>query len=556
MQNSEQVAVDESQEKSPRISRRQRRFLTVFLAVVLLAAAVVLVAQLFTGCWIDVGNEMGDQPSVGYVEPPRSSAPDDAVPFQGPDVPVAPDVPVNPVSRTVGSQERGAEHYVIFCSLCHGEAASGAAPGPVGELFEPPPPNLYDRVGSLQDGEVFLAVSTGFGRMPALASRMSSDERWNIVNYLRGLVAGVSGPELDSAVLRGAAVYLSQCAECHGRRGEGGLGPPLYPSSLLGQSSTAEIAALVYAGRTSLGMPAFGDKLSEGQLNDVALLLQALQTTGPDLLADAVRRLATTTTTAPSAQTTTTTTTTTTPSSTTTTTSGGIPPDQELLGTKVFSDNCVGCHGLEGSGGIGPRLKPSDFVSSSSDAQVRDVIDNGRAGTAMPAWSGRLSSEETDAVVALLRSWQGPSSSGMTELGPTEEIPFTHRAHNARGVSCMFCHSGTLRAPAADLPPLELCAGCHRWLSTQTEQTQAVVAAFDDGKTVSWPRVYNLPDFVFFSHQPHVAVAKVSCTVCHGDVGDMTLAKKAKRLTMGFCLDCHKTQEDEARLIDCQICHQ
>jgi predicted CXXCH cytochrome family protein len=550
-----ETPVADGQERSPRVSVRQRRFLTVFLVVVLLAIGVVLVAQVFTGCWIDVGNEMGDQPSVGFVEPPRSSAPDAAVPFSGPDVPVGTDIPVNPVSRTVESQERGGGHYALFCSLCHGDPESGAAPGLVGELFEPPPPNLYDRVGSLQDGEVFLAVSMGFGRMPALASRMSPDDRWNIVNYIRGLVAGTTGPELDSALLRGAAVYLGQCAGCHGQRGEGGLGPALYPSSLVAQSSTAEIAALLYAGRTGLGMPAFGDKLSEGELNDVALLLQALQKTGPDVLADAVRRLATTTTTSPTAASTTTTTTSA-PSSTTTTTSGGIPPDQELLGTKVFSDNCVGCHGVDGSGGIGPRLKPSDFVASSTDAQVRDVIENGRAGTAMPAWSGRLSAQEIDAVVALLRSWQGPSSSGMTEMGPTEELPFTHEAHSARGVSCVFCHSGTLRAPAADLPPLELCAGCHRWLSTQTEQTQAVVAAYDDGKTVAWPRVYDLPDFVFFTHQPHVAVAKVSCTECHGDVAGMTLAKKAVRHTMGFCLGCHKTQEDEARLIDCQICHK
>ena len=330
----ETSGVIDEQEKKPLLSVRQRRFLVGFLTVVVVAIVVVLVAQLFTGCWIDVGNEMGDQPSVGYVEPPRSAAPDEAVPFEGPDVPVGMAVPVNPVSRTLGSEERGSGGYVLFCTLCHGEAASDGTPGLVGELFEPPPPNLNERVGSLQDGEVFLAISKGFGRMPALASRMGPEERWHIVNYLRGLVAQASEPELESALLRGAAVYVAQCSGCHGESGEGALGPALYPSSFLAQSSASEITSLIAAGRTSVGMPAFGDRLSEGELADVTLLLQALQKTGPEVLTDAIRGLLTTTTTSPVASTTTTTAP---PSSTTTTTSGGIPPDQEALGLQVYS---------------------------------------------------------------------------------------------------------------------------------------------------------------------------------------------------------------------------
>ena len=547
-------------------SSRQRRFLIAFLVVVVVAVIVVLVAQLFTGCWVDVGNEMGSQQSVGYVEPPRSSAPEEAVPFSGPDIPVGASVPANPITRTAASEERGRADYVLFCTPCHGEALPDAPPGQVGQLFAPPPPNLVAMGDSLRDGDIFLAVSQGFGRMPPLASRMSPEERWHLVNYLRGLVAGPPPPPpAGSGLLNGALVFSVQCASCHGPTGQGALGPALHPSSFLSESTTTEIIGLLRVGRPARGMPAFGSRVSEGELTDLATLLQALQTQGASVLTESLARLRTTTTTAAQPTTTTTTapagstTTTTAPPgpSTTTTTAGGIDPAVKTLGEQVFSANCAACHGADGAGGIGPKLKPNTFVGGNSDAAVLAVVQNGRPGTAMPSWSGRLSAAQMDAVVALLRYWQQPGPAGATEVGgPAETIPFTHRAHLAKGVSCLFCHSGALRGPAADLPPLELCAACHRSISTQTEQTKAVVAAFDQGANVSWSRVYDLPDFVFFSHQPHVATAKLSCRECHGDVANMTLATKARRITMGFCLGCHKQQNERDRLIDCQICHK
>ncbi len=546
-------------------SRRQRRILIGLLAVVVLAVLVVLVAQLFTGCWVDVGNEMGRQPNVGYVEPPRGSAPDEAVPFQGPDVMPGLGSPANPVTRTAESVERGGRSYGTFCLPCHGEVAPGGQPGMVGMLFAPPVPNLADRIDSLIDGDVFLAVTKGFGRMPALASRLSVEERWHLVNYLGAQGDGGPAPAGDSAILRGAHLFGVQCASCHGPSGQGALGSSLHPSSLMAEASLDEIKSLLRAGRPGLGMPSFGGRLSEQDLDDLAVLLKQLQAQGPSALEDPTSRLRETTTTVPDTTVTTgtgrtgttlpATTTTTVPGTTTTTSGGGVAA--RALGQKVYTANCLGCHGVDGSGGLGPRLKPSPFVAGSSDDVVRGVIENGVAGTAMPNWGGRLSADEISALVDLLRIWQEPSPSGATATGgPPETVPFSHKAHVAKGVTCLFCHSSAARGPAADLPALELCVGCHRWISTQTPDTQAVLDAFDEGRVVSWARVYNLPDFVFFSHQPHVVVAKVDCATCHGDVGSMTLAKRAVRHTMGFCLGCHKQQADNQRLIDCQICHK
>lgn len=427
---------------------RQRGLLVAVLVVVVVAVLAILAAQVIGGCWIDVGNEMGSSPSVGYLEPPRSSVADAAVPVQGRHVIPGGPPPTNPSVASDASRVEGKALYAVFCLPCHGEPAGET--GPVGKEFVPPPPHLEQVVGPLSDGQVFVFATQGVGRMPALGSRMSVIDRWNIVDYLRSV-----------------------------------------------QGSTVT---------TLLGTP--------------------------------------TTTVSPGG------------GATTTTTVGGPDPALVAKGLAVFNADCQACHGAEGAGGLGPKLKPNAFVGGGTDAQVRQIIENGRG--AMPAWQGRLSPDDITAAIALLRTWQGAKPAGATIAAAAAQasLLFTHRPHMQKGgLSCLFCHGQARRGPAADLPPLELCAGCHRWLSTQTEATKAVVAAFDAGTEVSWGRVYTLPDFVYFTHQAHVVVAKLECASCHGDVAQMTLAQKAKRLTMGFCMGCHQQQIDPKRLTDCDICH-
>ena len=60
-----------------------------------------------------------------------------------------------------------------------------------------------------------------------------------------------------------------------------------------------------------------------------------------------------------------------------------------------------------------------------------------------------------------------------------------------------------------------------------------------DDKPIVWNRITDLPDYVYFNHSIHIAKG-VGCSSCHGEVDRMPLTEKAKTLTMGFCLDCHR----------------
>jgi len=76
-------------------------------------------------------------------------------------------------------------------------------------------------------------------------------------------------------------------------------------------------------------------------------------------------------------------------------------------GETVFKNNCAMCHGADGKGFA--ALKTPDFTSpkwqeSITDKQMRDVIKNGKKGTAMAAFGDKLSDEDITAVIGYIRS--------------------------------------------------------------------------------------------------------------------------------------------------------
>jgi mono/diheme cytochrome c family protein len=60
---------------------------------------------------------------------------------------------------------------------------------------------------------------------------------------------------------------------------------------------------------------------------------------------------------------------------------------------------------------------------------------------------------------------------------------------------------------------------------------------------IEWVRIHNLPDHAYFNHAQHVAVGKVECQTCHGEVEKMEVVKQHSPLSMGWCINCHRQTE-------------
>jgi mono/diheme cytochrome c family protein len=92
--------------------------------------------------------------------------------------------------------------------------------------------------------------------------------------------------------------------------------------------------------------------------------------------------------------------------------------DPVAQGARLYADNCAVCHGPQGEGRVGARLK--DFPSINPQAFVKATVAIGVPGSKMPAWSqakgGPLTDAEIDAIAAFVASW----TTGSVPAAPTE----------------------------------------------------------------------------------------------------------------------------------------
>jgi len=143
---------------------------------------------------------------------------------------------------------------------------------------------------------------------------------------------------------------------------------------------------------------------------------------------------------------------------------------------------------------------------------------------------------------------------------PEQPIAFSHKVHVEKQIACTFCHQYADKSPQAGLPSVQLCMTCHQVIKADSPEIQKVRAYLDQQREIPWARVYGFPAHahVRFHHQRHVA-AGIDCAKCHGDVGQMAVAERAIRHTMGWCVECHKQNRSrfaKPRLAtDCLTCH-
>ncbi|WP_372491002.1 cytochrome c3 family protein [Falsiroseomonas oryziterrae] len=122
-----------------------------------------------------------------------------------------------------------------------------------------------------------------------------------------------------------------------------------------------------------------------------------------------------------------------------------------------------------------------------------------------------------------------------------QPIPFSHAIHAGEiGLDCRYCHATVERGASAGMPTAETCLGCHAQVWNVSAQFAPLATALALEAPVTWRSVHRLPDHVRFHHAAHVA-AGLGCVTCHGDVAAMPRTVKAETLSMGWCLDCHRS---------------
>lgn len=82
--------------------------------------------------------------------------------------------------------KRGQERYNIYCTPCHDQLGTGQGMI-VQRGFRPPPSFHIDRLRDAAPGYFFDVITNGFGAMYSYADRVSPQDRWAIIAYVRVL---------------------------------------------------------------------------------------------------------------------------------------------------------------------------------------------------------------------------------------------------------------------------------------------------------------------------------------------------------------------------------
>jgi mono/diheme cytochrome c family protein len=90
----------------------------------------------------------------------------------------------NPVAKGDASNKAGLSKYTANCASCHGKAGLGDGVK-ARSLKDFPGDFSKAEFQGQNDGDLFYKTKMGRGEMPKYDGKLSDDDIWNIVNYMR-----------------------------------------------------------------------------------------------------------------------------------------------------------------------------------------------------------------------------------------------------------------------------------------------------------------------------------------------------------------------------------
>ncbi len=273
-----------------------------------------------------------------------------------------------------GRPQMGRGYYQGLCASCHGAKGRGGLG-----------PSLNADSFLAVASDRFLASAIIQGR-PGTAmtpwKHLSADAVSDLVAYLQSwqgtapafdaVQAGLrSGDPVENARV-GRILYEDKCATCHGKAGQGNIGPSLNSSDILPAVDDRYLYRSIVEGRSGTAMPAWRHLSAD----DVSAIIAHLRSWQPGAALELP----------------------------------GLPSAGDYgLGEVHYRMSCQQCHGPEGRGGVGPQITNPAFLDAVSDATLYHWIGKGRAGSAMKGFLNEeqgvtlLKPDQIADVIAYLR---------------------------------------------------------------------------------------------------------------------------------------------------------
>ena len=134
-----------------------------------------------------------------------------------------------------------------------------------------------------------------------------------------------------------------------------------------------------------------------------------------------------------------------------------IRPSEVIDFPVLYSQNCSGCHGIDGQGALALAIGSPVYLAIADTATIRRVVEKGRPGTAMPAFAqnagGLLTEAQIDVLVRGIRErWAKPAAFDNSDRPPayaSSQPGDAARGHNVFTTYCSSCHGSEGRGGRA-----------------------------------------------------------------------------------------------------------
>ena len=112
------------------------------------------------------------------------------------------EITTNPVPYTAADMAKSKELYEIYCGICHGDKGDGG--GYLvrdGGVYPAQPANfLLEEFVNASEGRYYHSIMYGKNVMGGYADKLSFEERWQVIHYIRSLQAAELGTTYTPAV--------------------------------------------------------------------------------------------------------------------------------------------------------------------------------------------------------------------------------------------------------------------------------------------------------------------------------------------------------------------
>lgn len=299
----------------------------------------------------------------------------------------------------------GTDLYAQNCVICHGAAGEGLGAYPplnsegvlgmdTQDLVRTISRGRYstamaayhvDEGGILMSAEIdAVATMLQVGEWTQVAARVEAlgltPPPIEMVEVSEAMLVTVSTLPDGDTLAGGLVVYAENCAACHAANGEGStLAPALNTDDLRVRLTDADMSRIITQGVPGTLMASWDAALTDADVSAVVDFLRRW----PELDAAGVAMPVIE---APTVD---------------------MSPEAIATGEWLYGLLCAQCHGTNGYGSpMAPALNNQIFLAETPDAAIQQIVGLGVQGTAMPAWSGRLTEADIAALTAYIRSWE------------------------------------------------------------------------------------------------------------------------------------------------------